>query len=873
MKTGNNQAPVIRLRLDVIVTTIFIILCGLVQAKNQFQKSNRESVTFNLDWKYKKGDASGAENPSFNDASWEDVVIPHSTKWVTPEDLEAYIGISWYRKQFALDEKYQGKKIFIEFEAAMQFAEVWINGTKKIAHEGGYMGFTIDITDNVSFSSTKNVVAVKVNSIHNEKWAPGRDKVDFNYHGGLYRDVNCYVTDKLHITDALFANKVAGGGIFITYPSVSSSSATVNVKTHVVNGYTASKNCKLVSEIVDAQGSVVQSATKDKSIEAGKDHTFNQNLVVSNPKLWHPHSPNLYTLRTKVKDGNTLVDHYNTRIGIRSIKWTHSNGVLINGKSFKAYGGNVHQDIYGLGNAIPKKAIYYDLKRFRESGMDFVRAAHYPHSSAFYDACDELGILVMNAITGWQFFKNTAAFKNNSYKEIREMIRRDRNHASVVLWETSLNESRFNKQWADNAHKYGHEEYPGDQMFTCGWSSNFSSTPTKVVFDVMIGASQHNIRDNQTTQPVMVCEYGHWDYGGHSSTSNVAREAADAPLLVQCDNHQDGHNKNRALKWYAADAVWEYSDHSGKNPVCGVIDYYRIPKFSYYFYQSQRDPNFVSPTFNSGPMIYIANRWTTSSPTKVRVFSNCNRVSLYLNGSLIETRQPDTGPTCGSLLHPPFTFSLSSFTAGELKAVGLIGGQEKATHIRKTPQVKVALKLRAENDTLLADGSDARLVWVDVVDANGTVVPTDNSSVSLSISGPGTILGPNTISMKGGQLATWIRSKTTMGTITLTARSSQLTTATLNLYAGVATSIKFVKPVVPSAPISTLVIPMFGTSIKLPHQLKGKMKTIRLYTLAGRLVYTTSTKTNNITIQKQMPLSSAIYVAKIELLQKKKLTQ
>lgn len=857
-------------RYCVIVTVIIIFFCVLAQAVYKAPATNREAIYFNLDWKYNKGDATGAHNPSYNDASWESVVLPHSIKWVTPDDLSAYIGISWYRKRFTVDEKYKGRKAFIEFEAAMQFAEVWVNGTKKAAHEGGYMAFTIDVTDDITYGASENVIAVKLNSEHNEKWAPGRANVDFSYHGGLYRDVNFYVTDKLHVTDPIFANKVAGGGIFVTYPSVSASSATINVKTHIINEYAEPKNCYVTSAIVDAQGTVVQSATVDNTIDAGKDHTFNQNIALSNPKLWHPHSPNLYTLHTTVKDGTTPVDNYKTRIGIRRVEWTHKTGIKINGQSFHAFGGNMHQDIYGLGNAMPKKAIYYDMKRFRESGMDHVRAAHYPHNTAFYDACDELGILVMNAITGWQFFANTDAFKNNTFKETREMIRRDRNHPSVVIWETSLNESRFNDAWAQAENTLAHEEYPGDQMITCGWGGKMSAPPNGVVFDVQVGASQHKMRDYAGTKPGIVCEYGHWDYGGSSSTSNVAREAADALHLVQCDNHQDGHNKNRALDWYTTDAVWEYSDHSGKNPICGVIDLFRIPKFSYYFYQSQRDPDFVSPNFNSGPMVFIANRWTSSSPTKVRVFSNCERVSLYLNGTLVESRPPDTGPNCGSLPHPPFTFNVGSFTAGELKAVGLIGGQEKATFSRKTPQNATAINLHAENDTILANGTDARLVWIDIIDANGTVVPTNTSSVSLSISGPGTILGPKTVTMKGGQLATWVRAGTNQGTIKLNATASGLTSASIDLISGGVTPVITTRYKKSLGPPLKAVFPIVGSRIVIPESFAGQMKMVKLYSLSGRLVHTIRTQRQMLNIENECALSSRVYVVKVQSLSKRR---
>jgi hypothetical protein len=176
--------------------------------------------------------------------------------------------------------------------------------------------------------------------------------------------------------------------------------------------------------------------------------------------------------------------------------------------------------------------------------------------------------------------------------------------------------------------------------------------------------------------------------------------------------------------------------------------------------------------------VYIANQWTSSSPTTVRVYSNCDQVSLYLNGALVATRSPDTGT---SLLHPPFNFDLGSFTPGALQADCLMGGRQKATCTRKTPGAAAAMRLRAEGTTLQADLSDARLVFIDIVDADGTVAPADNRQVSLSLSGLGSIVGPTTVTMKGGQLATWVRVGRTPGTITLTASASGLTSASLSL--------------------------------------------------------------------------------------------
>ena len=252
-------------------------------------------------------------------------------------------------------------------------------------------------------------------------------------------------------------------------------------------------------------------------------------------------------------------------------------------------------------------------------------------------------------------------------------------------------------------------------------------------------------------------------------------------MLRQSDNVQDGQGKNIVLSWFSADGYWQWSDYGGYQGISrsGLVDMHRLPKFAYYMLQSQRDPAVTVSGVDSGPMVFIANHWTSTSPTTVRVFSNCDQVSLYVNGALSSTRSPDTGT---GLVHPPFNFALGSFTSGTLRADCLIGGTVRATFTRQTPGTATALRLRPEGTTMRADLGDARLVFVDVVDGNGTVVPSDNRQVTLSVSGArSSIVGPTSITMKGGQLATWVRPGRAAGTITLTASASGLTAATATL--------------------------------------------------------------------------------------------
>ncbi|MGD0087522.1 MAG: glycoside hydrolase family 2 TIM barrel-domain containing protein [Verrucomicrobiota bacterium] len=749
--------------------------------------SNRLMIDFNAGWLYLPGDVANAQLPSFNDSTWTSVGLPHTTKFVSPENPTAYLGVSWYRKHFRVTNAFQGRKIFIEFGAAMQKADVWINGTQIVFpgpdapdHVGGYLPFSVDATRLLNYGGADNVIAVRLDSTPNSNWAPGNLNPDFQYHGGLYRDVTLIITDPLHVTDAVFANQVAGGGIFVTYPSVTSGSATVNVQTDVLNEHGTAQSATVISTLTDANSNIVQTVTNTVSIPAGTDHSFNQNLVIASPNLWSPYHPCLYTLHTVVQQGATVTDYLETRIGIRTIQWTHNHGLLINGVPFKARGANLHQDIYGEGNAMPDRTAFDDVKLLKEAGFDFVRSCHYPHNPAWLDACDQLGVLVMDSQPGWQFYHGATPFDlfdTNTFQDCQDMIRRDRNHPSIILWETSLNESSYATAWATKEKALAHAEYPGNQMFTSGWITT--------AFDTFCSSSQAGARGSTDTRPIIIDEYGDWDYGGNASTSRVAREDTDSNLLVQCDNWQQSLDRNLALSWFSADAVWDFADYTGylsSTTKCGVVDACRLPKFSYYLYQSQRDPEVVvtHAEVQTGPMVYIANTMQASSPATIRVFSNCQQVSLYTNGVLFVTRSPDTNYP--NLPHPPFTFNVPIKITGTIRADGLTNGVTAASFTRRTPGPPTQIVLQAEGmDPLLADGGDARLIFVSVVDANGQVVPSATNSVNLSITGNGSILGPAAIQMKGGQWATWMQAGRVAGTLTLTAAGTGLSPASLTL--------------------------------------------------------------------------------------------
>ncbi|MBA2943074.1 discoidin domain-containing protein [Paenibacillus sp. CGMCC 1.16610] len=754
------------------------------------EATNRQELNFNTGWLFHRGDVSGAEAASFDDTSWEGVNVPHSVRLepkVNGGDNQSYQGIGWYRRHFPLDSSYAGKKLFVEFEAAMTNAEVWVNGTYLGIHHGGYTPFTIDITNAVHLDGTPNVIAVKLDNRDDPQTPPGKPQkdLDFAYFGGLYRDVKLHVTDNLHVTDAVFANKVADGGIFVTYPSVSAAQATVQVNTNIINENAVAKNATVKTTIVDSNNQVVATMESGaQQIGAGSDYTFIQSTTIANPKLWHPDHPNLYTVYTAVSDGNGFVDSYKTRIGIRTIQFTPDQGFLINGEKLMLNGANRHQEYLYVGNALPNSGQYRDAKQIREVGFNNVRTGHYPQDPSFLDAADELGLTIIEPTPGWQYFGDSV-FQERSYQMIRDMVRRDRNHPSIIMWESSLNETYYSREYAENAHRVTHEEYPGDQTYTSAEYGFWG----KEVYDV-------NYKElTSALKPLFTREWGDdWSESATSPTGyRSVRKVGETDMLNSLILRQKALNGDGGYDWaglnanprIAGNALWSFYDvNRGMDTdpsYSGIADIDRYPKFNYYFFQSQRDPNLMLHGVDSGPMVFIANYWTATSPRDVTVASNAEQVKLYLNDRLIATQNPDSGLTY--VKHPTFTFNNVPWEPGTLRADGLMNGVVVASHSVSTPGQPhhLSVEFDTKGKGLVADGSDLVMAYVTVRDANNSIVPTNNISVSLSLSGPGGLIGngdtrtfANPVAVEAGVAAALVKSTLTPGAIKLTATASGL---------------------------------------------------------------------------------------------------
>ncbi len=349
----------------------------------------RQSINFNREWKFQLGDVPGAEATTFDDAKWDDANLPHSFSMPYFAADRFYTGYGWYRKHFSAPQAWSGRRVNLEFDGVFQVAEVFVNGQRVGEHQGGYTGFTFDITD--ALKTGDNVVAVRVNNIWDPRLAPRAGEHTFS--GGIYRDARMVVTAPVH---------VSWYGTFVTTPQVSKESGTVNVKTEVINDSAAAKLVTVKTSVLDATGRTVAQMKSTQMLAAGVTNVFDQTSApVPNPKLWSPEQPNLYSVKTLVLDGNRPVDDYTSPLGFRWFKFTADQGFFLNGEHYYFKGANVHQDHAGWGDAVADSGFFRDVKLVKDAGFDFIRGSHYPHAPAFAAACDQIGILFWSENCFW----------------------------------------------------------------------------------------------------------------------------------------------------------------------------------------------------------------------------------------------------------------------------------------------------------------------------------------------------------------------------------------------------------------------------------------------------------------------------------------
>lgn len=764
--------------------------------------TGRTVHSMNPAWRFFKGTLKNAEKVDFDDSEWNLVSLPHGIELLPTEASGCinYQGEVWYRKHFTPSEEWKGKQMFLHFEAIMGKSRIWVNGKLLTEHLGGFLPIVVDVTSALQYGKD-NVIAVCADNSNDPSYPPGKaqDVLDFTYCGGIYRDCWLVAHHPVFITDPNYENVVAGGGLFVSFDQVSEASALVRLDAHIRNQTERDFRGSIQYELYNREGVRVQHGKARVAVSGKQAETVTSTLTVKHPDLWSPDSPYLYQLRVYLKDNSgKVVDGYSRRIGIRSIEFKGKDGFWLNGKPYEEpmMGANRHQDFAVIGNALSNSLHWRDAKKLKDAGLRVIRNAHYPQDPAFMDACDELGLFVIVNTPGWQFWSDKPSFAQCVYSDIRNMIRRDRNHPSVWMWEPILNETWYPEDFAQNVKDIVDGEYPYPYCYAASDASARGHEHFPVQFaHPQNGLSAYSVKVMDENVTYYTREWGDNvdDWNAHNSPSRVNRAWGEVPMLIQAEGYAKPSYPftcydalYRTPRQHVGGCLWHSFDHQrGYHPdpfYGGIMDAFRQPKLSYYMFVSQRSPRVDETSLaETGPMVHIAHIMSPFSPKDVTVYSNCDEVRLTVGktGKVYHSRkEKENGGMPSPILtfKDVFDFQQNKDAGSFLLAEGMMDGKVVATHQvypARRPS-KILLWLDDEGVSMNADGSDMVTVVAAIADEQGNIKRLNNYAISFSISGPGVLVADeptftNPRQVQWGTAPVLIRSTTEAGVIKVKA--------------------------------------------------------------------------------------------------------
>ncbi|OEJ98671.1 glycosyl hydrolase [Flavivirga aquatica] len=752
---------------------IFLLVTSfMVAQKNNLPRRNistqRTKYNLNLGWKFHLGNTNEhPESVNFNDSNWESVSVPHTLQlvsyemdsiqetWVQKKYLRDF---GWYRKQVFVDDDHT-KKVFLEFEGVHNATELWVNG-KSVGDfkVNGYVPFHFDITNFVNFGED-NLIVIKADNSFNKTIAPDPHRTDYIKFGGLYRDLYLVTTNKLHVN---FNWEDYDAGVHITTPTVNKNNGTVSIKTTVKNENSTSKNCKIVTKIIDAKGYVLKTIVHNKTIEGNSNYTFRQTTTIEdNFHLWSPNTPYLYRSHSVIYNHDKPVDFVENTFGFRSFKLVKGKGFVLNENPIFLIGANRHQNYPNIGDAIPNSFHYNEALQYKKAGFNIIRLSHYTQDDAFIKACDELGILVYEEPSTWIMWSDDLWFSKLE-DATRHMIRNHRNHPSIVFWGAGINH-RGPVPRMQNTTK---EEDPF--RLTASASSPWNGVKNEGVTDI------HATMDYRRSE---------FPEGAFSMVMEHGSSVNADVNQFHISRYKKSKNNIAAIAWVGADynRLQPDKDYTrwkrGFTSQNGILSAYRIPKPVYYWYQSE---------LIKKPIVHIADE-TASNTGKIRVFSNCQMVALYHDNLLIAKQFPDNNTTKSNLNHPSFTFNYK-WKKGRLKAVGYNNDEIISEHSRSKQETPhhIALKFNINNQPFFAGGSDIRMVHAYILDKNNEIVTSSSNNIEFSVSGAGSIIdnghiNANPASPHNGVATIYIKGSENTGSITVSAKSKGLKPAKVSI--------------------------------------------------------------------------------------------
>lgn len=708
-------------------------------------------TNFSGAWKFKRGEADGAQDPTYNDADWRRLDLPHDWSIELPFHPDSPAGtgggfldggVGWYRKTFAAPAAWSAKRVMITFDGAYMNSRVWINGTLLGERPYGYTTFAYDLTPHLK-PGAANTISVRLDNDHpTTRWYSG---------SGLYRNVWLTVLEPLNVEYC---------GLFVTTPQVDSARAMVRTHARIWNRFDKDQPVSVRIAILDEDGRQTAEGTSTvREIPSGACAEMELDLPVAAPRLWSVETPHLYVLRAEVSAGGKVADIYQTTFGIRTFGMDANNGFSLNSIEMKLNGVCLHHDLGALGAAVNRRAIERQLQIMKTMGCNAVRTTHNPPDPNLLDLCDRMGLLVIDeAFDAWKEANKNANDYNRFFDrwaqaDIQAMVRRDRNHPSVMMYsigneihdvvtEEGLAEARRLIEWV-------RQEDP-TRLVTHGSNFNECGTAVAGLLDA-VGYNYHTYLYDRHH-----AEYPHWRmYASETSSAvrsrGVYKTPTDQKILtgddLQCSSYdnsraewgssaEESYHLVNSRKFIAGEFIWSGFDYLGeptpygwpaRSSYFGIVDTCGFPKDVYFFYQSR---------WTDRPMIHLLPHWnwTEGETVAVWAYTNCECAELFLNGISLGTKRfLENGP-----LHLEWKVP---FQAGILRAEGRHGGKISAVAEVRTAGSPAAVRLTADRMSIAADGRDLVFITADIIDGKGVIVPAAENPVAFTVSGPGAIAG------------------------------------------------------------------------------------------------------------------------------------
>ncbi len=742
----------------------------------QVRVAKERRISFNDGWRFLKAEAPGAQDPAFDDSQWREVQLPHDWAIEGPFDPKLnphtgalpVSGTGWYRKGFKVPENLKSRYFTIEFDGAMSNARVWLNGQELGGRPYGYIGFAFDLTPHLRFGSQKNVLAVRLTpEANSSRWYPG---------AGIYRNVWLTITGPLH---------VARWGTYVTTPNVSDEQGTVAVKTELRNRLDHDAKVVLRTSILDSDGKQVSQSTAEPTIPAAGTQTVAQTLTIERPHRWDIDHPYLYTLVSEVTLDKRAVDGYSTPFGVRTIAFDKEKGFLLNGHHLRLHGVCLHHDLGALGAAVNRRATERQLQIMKAAGVNAVRTSHNPPSPELLEYADRLGLLVMDeAFDMWRIPKvpngYSKYFDQWSEQDVRDMVRRDRNHPSIIMWSigNEIPEQGEPDGWqeAKRLVAFFHEEDP--------------TRPTTSAFNDWSGAIKNKLADQVDIpgfnyKPMhyeqILTEHPDWIIFGSETASCVSSRGTYHLPLEKYEKHPSLQISSYDIispPWaYCPDVeftyqdllpkvlgefVWTGFDYLGeptpyfdrrgslehdwpaRSSYFGMVDLAGFPKDRYFLYQS---------VWTEKPMVHLLPHWNwpgwEGKNIPVMCYSNADEVELFLNGKSLGRKKRFSEPVVlpvGPNVSEDLKFTTKyrllwevPYEPGTLKAVAYREGKEVASEEMRTAGPPARIRLIPDRNVLHPDGDDLSFVTVRIEDKDGNLCPMADNLVHFQVTGSGQI--------------------------------------------------------------------------------------------------------------------------------------